>query len=329
MKHGRHSNQQLLRMLGDALRKECGRWSSCSYPQVKFTNVDVVGAAHRDNLVKYLADLNEKFDFFAETFFLSVTILDQFLSIVKCKPKHLKLIGSTALFLAAKIKEEDEVIPGTLEWVRVSGCGCSQAELLRMERCMLGKLNWDLSFATPLDFLHIFHALLFINVPHLLDNCGHMTPARQLSLITAKLERCVTSHLSLQHAPSTLALALLSLELELFSSNWLSITFMLQRMVQIDNDEFISCRETCAQCLQGMGRGNRYVYASKSPSPATKSTPTKRRRVLEEDSNSSDEEDNIYDGIKQLYEEAPSSCATQARGIDEASLSAALRAVVS
>ncbi|ELU11623.1 hypothetical protein CAPTEDRAFT_120467, partial [Capitella teleta] len=188
---------------------------------------------HRDATVKYLADLNEKFDFFPETFFLSVTILDQFISIVKAKPRHIKLIGVTALYLAAKIKEEDEVIPGTLEFVRVSACGCSQAEVLRMERCMLDKLSWDLSFATPLDFLHVFHALLFINVPHLLDNCGHMTPARQLTLVTAKMERCVVNRLSLQHAPSTLALALLSLELELFSPNWLSITYTLQKMVQV------------------------------------------------------------------------------------------------
>jgi hypothetical protein len=321
-------------MLGDALRKECARWSACAYPQVKFANAEEVRAVHRDAVVKYLADLNEKFDFFAETFFLSVTILDQFLSVVKCKPRHLKLIGATALFIAAKIKEEDEVIPGTLEWVRVSGCGCSQAELLRMERCMLGKLNWDLSFATPLDFLHIFHALLFVNVPHLLDNCGHMTPARQLSLITAKMEECVVRQLSLQHAPSTLALALLSLELELFSPSWLSITYMLQRMVQIDNDEFIACRETCAQCLQGMGRGgNRYVYASKSPSPATKATPTKRRRVVTDNGDHDDDDDDMYDGIKQLYEEASStaaSCATQARSVDEETgLSAVLRAVVS
>eukprot|EP00914_Ancora_sagittata_P021802 GHVO01043321.1.p1 GENE.GHVO01043321.1~~GHVO01043321.1.p1 ORF type:complete len:328 (-),score=33.38 GHVO01043321.1:395-1378(-) len=322
---GRHSNQQLLRMLGETLRKECSRWSSRSYPPPsKAASQEVVGGPQRDALVKYLADLNEKLDFYPETFFLSVSILDQFLSIVKAKPRHVPLIGVTALYLAAKIKEEDEVIPGTLEFVRVSAVGCSQAEVLRMERCMLGKLSWDLLFATPLDFLHIFHALLFINVPHLLDNCGHMTAARQLSLVSAKLEHCVVNRLSLQHAPSTLALALLSLELELFSQNWLSITYTLQKMVQIDNDELISCRETCASILQSMGRSsNRYVYASKSPSPASKSTPTKRRRVVEQE----DDEDDIYDGIKQLYEEAnhSTSCATQARSLEEPN---ALRAVV-
>lgn len=48
-----------------------------------------------------------------------------------------------------------QVIPGILELVRESECGCSQAEILRMERCILSKLNWDLRSITPLDFLHI------------------------------------------------------------------------------------------------------------------------------------------------------------------------------
>ena len=88
-----------------------------------------------------------------------------------------------------------------------------------------------------------FHALLFCNVPHLLDACGHMTPARQLSLVTAKLERCMENQTCLAHAPSTLALALLSLELELFCPNWLSITYTLQKMVQVTNlfQAFVKC----------------------------------------------------------------------------------------
>merc|ERR1719419_1140795 len=88
-------------------------------------------------MVRQLLDLNDHFNFYPETFFLATSIVDRFLSIVKARQKHLKIISVTCFYLAAKVMEEDEVIPGTLELVRASECGCSVAEILRMERCIL------------------------------------------------------------------------------------------------------------------------------------------------------------------------------------------------
>ncbi len=48
-----------------------------------------------------------------------------------------------------------QVVPGTLELVRESQCGCSVAEVLRMERVVLNKLEWNVHLVTPLQFLHI------------------------------------------------------------------------------------------------------------------------------------------------------------------------------
>ena len=67
----------------------------------------------------------------------------------------MRIIGVASFYLAAKTIEEDEVLPATLDLVHASECGCSVAEVLRMERVVLDKLRWDLNASTALEFVHI------------------------------------------------------------------------------------------------------------------------------------------------------------------------------
>ncbi|KAG7473087.1 cyclin-I [Solea senegalensis] len=114
-----------------------------------------VSPAQRDEAVRWLTEIHSKLQLYPETLVLAVSILDRFLTPIKARPKYLRCIAIACFFLGAKTCEEDECVPSLKELVASSSCGCSPSEILRMERIILDKLNWDLHTATALDFLHI------------------------------------------------------------------------------------------------------------------------------------------------------------------------------
>jgi len=292
-------NKRLMGMLGNALQKEATLWKPLAY-KATTSLAQEIGPEHRNNAVRWLVQLTAKFHFMPETLALSVTILDRFLQSVKARPRHLNCIGVASFYLAAKTVEEDQVIPGTLELVQESHCGCSVAEVLRMERCILDKLGWDLRAATPLEFLQIFHALLMSNYPHLLDSFVHMTPSRQMAVMISKLQVIAMDQRCLLYSPSSVALALLSLELEQFWPEWFAATITLQKLVQVEVSEVICCRELLSSILMsGRLPSTLHLYApSKTAVVSTISKAGAKRKVEQ-----MEEEDDIYDGIKRLYNE--------------------------
>lgn len=184
------------------------------------------------------------------------------------------------------------MVPSTLDFVQKSECGCSVAEVLRMERVILDKLQWQLMYTTAVDFLHIFHAAVLSKSPHLLDRVPQVTPSRQLAILTEKLLRCLGSHRFLPFRPSTLAVALLSLELELFTADWLQATLWMQALARADHQELISCRE----------EASRFLAADRCPSLAYIGTPTKATKRKMDEMEEEDDTD-MYEGIKRLYNE--------------------------
>ncbi|XP_060681752.1 cyclin-I [Hemiscyllium ocellatum] len=348
-------SQRLSVLLENAVSREEQMWKV--YVPKYLSNPDTdVSPAQRDEVIQWLADLNRKFHFYPETLSLAITILDRFLALVKARPKYLWCIAISCFFLAAKTNEEDEIIPSLKDMVKTSNCGCSSADILRMERIVLDKLNWDLHTATPLDFLHIFHAMMLTSRPQLLSNLPKMTPSQHIALLIRQLQHCVACHQLLQFKGSTLALAIISLKLETSIPDWLAITIDLLKKAQLDSLQLIRCRELvaghlstfhaflpsnmvyvynpCKQTMVLCGRGALSLYSSPTTEPefvvkdATKrisSTAAPYRRLPDSYSCKQAsakrkveemEVDDFYDGIKRLYNEE---CSQEIVGVDTVS----------
>ncbi|XP_066573082.1 cyclin-I [Amia ocellicauda] len=147
-------SQRLAILLEDALARESRLWKAPVFKNGRIQGTDISVSQHEE-AVQWLGELSTLFKFCQETFALAVSILNRLLASVKAQPKYLRCIAITALILAAKTNEEDEAIVSVKDLAVQSGCNCSPAEILRMERIILDKLHWDLYIATPVDFVNI------------------------------------------------------------------------------------------------------------------------------------------------------------------------------
>ncbi|XP_056146470.1 cyclin-I [Lampris incognitus] len=240
--------QKLSFLLEKAASREAKMWK-VYVPKMPFSHDTDISPAQRDEAVRWLIELQGKLQMYPETLVLAVSMLDRFLAPIKARPKYLRCIAIACFFLAAKTCEEDECVPSLRELAGTSGCGCSPSEILRMERIILDKLDWDLHTATPLDFLHIFHAMVFSRRSGFVQSVLGVNHSQHLALLTKRLYYCLADHTLLQVRGSILALALITLELETCCTDWLVVTIDLLRKAEIDSSELIRCRELVARSL--------------------------------------------------------------------------------
>lgn len=105
----------------------------------------------RGILIDWLVEVHGKFKLLPETLFLTVNLMDRFLSLRVCSLPKFQLVGITAMFIAAKY--EEVMAPSIHNFVYMSDGSYSVEEIQQAERYMLKILDFDLSFPNPLNFL--------------------------------------------------------------------------------------------------------------------------------------------------------------------------------
>ncbi|KFO89120.1 Cyclin-I, partial [Buceros rhinoceros silvestris] len=248
-------SQRLSLLLELAISREAQMWKA-HVPKTQPNQDVAISPKQRDEVIQWLAKLKYQFHLYPETLALAISLLDRFLAAVKARPKYLNCIAISCFFLAAKTIEEDERIPVLKVLARDSFCGCSPAEIRRMEKIILDKLNWDLHMATPLDFLHIFHAVAVSSRPQLLTVLPQLSPSQHVAALTKQLLHCMAWYQLLQFKGSMLALAIVSLELEKLLPDWLALIIELLHggsslvsPLQMESSQLIHCRELVAHHL--------------------------------------------------------------------------------
>ncbi|OCK77865.1 A/B/D/E cyclin [Lepidopterella palustris CBS 459.81] len=105
----------------------------------------------RGVLVDWLLEVHTRFRLLPETLFLTVNIIDRFLSSKIVQLDRLQLVGVTAMFIASKY--EEVLSPHVQNFRHVADDGFTEEEILSAERFVLAALNYDLSYPNPMNFL--------------------------------------------------------------------------------------------------------------------------------------------------------------------------------
>lgn len=105
----------------------------------------------RGVLVDWLLEVHTRFSLLPETFYLTINIIDRFLSAKVVQLDRLQLVGVTAMFIASKY--EEVLSPHIGNFRHVADDGFTEAEILSAERYILATLDYDLSFPNPMHFM--------------------------------------------------------------------------------------------------------------------------------------------------------------------------------
>ena len=104
----------------------------------------------RSILIDWLIDVHHKFRFSDETLFMTVFIIDRYLSVNQITKLKLQLLGITSLLIACKHEEID--LPKIDDFIYITDNAYVKDEVIRMENYILKILNFELLYPSPIKF---------------------------------------------------------------------------------------------------------------------------------------------------------------------------------
>ncbi|KAK9941244.1 hypothetical protein M0R45_017860 [Rubus argutus] len=110
-----------------------------------------INSKMRSILLDWLIEVHRKFELMPETFYLTVNIIDRFLSRRMVTRRELQLVGISSMVIASKY--EEVWAPQVNDFVCLSDYAYTGDQIRLMEKAILEKLEWYLTVPTPYVFL--------------------------------------------------------------------------------------------------------------------------------------------------------------------------------
>ncbi|MQM22165.1 hypothetical protein Taro_055213, partial [Colocasia esculenta] len=110
-----------------------------------------INAKMRAILTDWLIEVHHKFELMPETLYLTVYIIDRYLSLDTVPRRELQLVGMSAMLIACKY--EEIWAPEVNDFICISDMAYSREQILAKEKGILDKLEWNLTVPTPYVFL--------------------------------------------------------------------------------------------------------------------------------------------------------------------------------
>nr|XP_019556991.2 G2/mitotic-specific cyclin-A [Aedes albopictus] len=214
----------------------------------------------RTILVDWLVEVCEEYRLQSETLCLAISYIDRFLSFMSVVRAKLQLVGTAAMFIAAKY--EEIYPPDVGEFVYITDDTYTKTQVLRMEQLILKVLGFDLSVPTTLVFTTVY--CVMNDVP---DKVKHMCMYLcELSLLDADP---FLTYLPSKISAGALALSRYTLDLPIWSRMLETNTgYQLEDLKDIilDLNKVHQKAESLAQqAIQEKFKGNKYMQVATIP----------------------------------------------------------------
>ena len=115
----------------------------------------------RGILFDWLVEVHLKFKLLPETLFITLNIIDRYLSKQIIERKYFQLLGITAMFIASKY--EEIYSPEMKDYIYMTDNSYTKKQMLQMENDILKTIEFNITIPTPLRFVELLQQFLNLN----------------------------------------------------------------------------------------------------------------------------------------------------------------------